>query len=66
MCYGPVVEDGYGICYNPRDDDMLFAVSSFSSCKETCSDGMAKSLSDSLADMYAVLVRAGQTPKSKM
>lgn len=66
MCYGPVVEDGYGICYNPRDDDMLLAVSSFPSCKETCSNGMGKSLSDALQDMYTVLVRAGEVPKSKM
>ncbi len=26
-CYGPVVPDGYGVCYNPRPGHVLFCVS---------------------------------------
>lgn len=66
MCYGPSVEDGYGICYNPRDKDMLFAVSAFSGCAATSAKEMGCALSDALNDMFELLVRAGEKPKSKM
>lgn len=66
MCYGPLVEDGYGICYNPRNDDMLFAVSSFKNCAVTNADEMGRSLENALEDMYTVLVRAGEQPRSKI
>ncbi|KRT83273.1 hypothetical protein AMK59_3062, partial [Oryctes borbonicus] len=35
MCYGPLVPDGYGCCYNPRPMDMNFAVSAFVENPET-------------------------------
>lgn len=66
MCYGPLVEDGYGICYNPRDDDMLFAVSAFPGCCETNAREMGMALYDALNDMFSLLVRAGEKPKSKL
>lgn len=66
MCYGPAVEDGYGICYNPRNDDMLFAVSAFRACADTGAQSMAGALSEALTDMYELLVRAGEKPASKL
>lgn len=66
MCYGPVVEDGYGICYNPRNDDMLFAVSALKSCAHTSANVMGQHLVDALERMHALLSRAGEKPKSKM
>lgn len=66
MCYGPGVEDGYGICYNPREEDMLFAVSAFPGCAETSAKEMGLALADALNDMYALLVRAGEKPTSKL
>ena len=51
MCYGPVVPDGYGCCYNPRPDDILFACSSFNNCPETCSKAFADTLRKSLCIM---------------
>lgn len=66
MCYGPAVEDGYGICYNPRNDDMLLAVSSFPSSKCTSAVQMGQTLVDALNAMYELLVRAGQKPTSKL
>lgn len=66
MCYGPAVEDGYGICYNPRDNDMLLAVSSFPSCPSTNAVDMGKSLSDALNEMHALLTRAGEKLSSKL
>ncbi|XP_043487685.1 carnitine O-acetyltransferase-like isoform X2 [Polistes fuscatus] len=51
MCYGPVVPDGYGCCYNPRSDDILFACSSFNSCKETDTKKFAEILRQTLCRM---------------
>ncbi|KAI1886867.1 hypothetical protein AGOR_G00200210 [Albula goreensis] len=36
-CYGPVVPNGYGACYNPQADHIIFCVSSFRESTETCS-----------------------------
>ncbi|XP_011299476.1 carnitine O-acetyltransferase-like [Fopius arisanus] len=51
MCYGPVVEDGYGCCYNPRADEIFFACSSFNSCCETRTKEFADTLRQVLCDM---------------
>ncbi|XP_058805057.1 carnitine O-acetyltransferase-like isoform X2 [Phymastichus coffea] len=51
MCYGPVVPDGYGCCYNPRTDNILFACSSFKSCSTTSSKNFADTLKQSLCIM---------------
>lgn len=66
MCYGPAVDDGYGLCYNPRDDDMLFAISAFNSCPDTCSKVMAQQMTEALEAMYSLLLRVGERPISKM
>ncbi|XP_018300736.1 LOW QUALITY PROTEIN: carnitine O-acetyltransferase-like [Mycetomoellerius zeteki] len=51
MCFGPVVPDGYGCCYNPRPKDILFACSSFKSCNETNTRNFACVLQQTLCDM---------------
>jgi len=48
MCYGPTVPDGYGCCYNPRRDQINFAVSSFVSNPTTSSQRFAEALTASL------------------
>ncbi|KAM7072874.1 choline O-acetyltransferase [Molossus nigricans] len=50
-CYGPVVPNGYGACYNPQPESILFCISSFHSCKETSSAKFAKAVGESLAAM---------------
>lgn len=66
MCYGPLVENGYGICYNPRNDDIFFAVSAFNSSPETSAVEMGKSLTEALENMYRVLTKAGERRLSKL
>lgn len=66
MCYGPVAEDGYGICYNPRNDDIFLAVSAFNSCPTTSANEMARSLTEALENMYQVLSKAGERRLSKL
>lgn len=50
-CYGPVVPDGYGACYNPQPESILFCISSFHSCKETSSTKFVKAVEESLTEM---------------
>ena len=51
MCYGPVVPDGYGACYNPHPDYILVVISSFNTCGSTQSDFYASTLEGSFMQM---------------
>ncbi|KAI4878141.1 hypothetical protein NFI96_007717 [Prochilodus magdalenae] len=55
MSIGPMVPDGYGVCYNPMDDHINFAVTAFNSCEETHATKLAQSLEDALLDMKPLL-----------
>ncbi|KAG8551810.1 hypothetical protein GDO81_004281 [Engystomops pustulosus] len=64
-CYGPVVPNGYGACYNPQPESILFCISSFRDCKETSSDTFAKAVEESLTAMGDLCVQhntKAQTP----
>uniref|UniRef100_A0A8C5AVN0 Choline O-acetyltransferase n=1 Tax=Gadus morhua TaxID=8049 RepID=A0A8C5AVN0_GADMO len=50
-CYGPVVPDGYGACYNPQSDHVLFCVSSFRDSPQTCSEEFVQILERGLLEM---------------
>ncbi|XP_043096113.1 carnitine O-acetyltransferase isoform X2 [Puntigrus tetrazona] len=63
MCFGPVVPDGYGVCYNPMDTHINFAVSAFNSCQDTNAARLAQALEDALLDLKTLLE---QTPKAKL
>lgn len=63
MCFGPVVANGYGVCYNPMDDHINFAVSSFNTCDETNAAAFAQTVKGALLDMRTLLQ---QTPKAKL
>lgn len=54
--FGPVVPDGYGVCYNPQEKELLIGVSSYKHCSDTVSaKDMADSIRDSLLAMRDVL-----------
>ncbi|XP_050691120.1 carnitine O-acetyltransferase-like isoform X3 [Eriocheir sinensis] len=63
MCYGPLVPDGYGCCYNPRGDGVFFGVSAFNSSPETDSATFREALEQSLMDMHDVIVKDGLKAK---
>ncbi|XP_078406319.1 carnitine O-acetyltransferase-like isoform X3 [Cetorhinus maximus] len=63
MCFGPTVPDGYGVCYNPMDAHINFAVSAFNSCAETNAAKLVHYLEQALVDMRGLLM---QTPSSKL
>ncbi|KAM3599691.1 uncharacterized protein V6R79_009925 [Siganus canaliculatus] len=63
MCFGPVVSDGYGVCYNPMENHINFAVSSFNTCPETNAAHLAQAMEDALLDIRTLLEH---TPKAKL
>ncbi|XP_046676146.1 carnitine O-acetyltransferase-like isoform X3 [Homalodisca vitripennis] len=56
MIYGPLVEDGYGCCYNPRSNDIKFGTTALNSCAETSAVKFVESLDQSLTDMHQLLI----------
>uniref|UniRef100_A0A4W6F4Q1 Choline O-acetyltransferase n=1 Tax=Lates calcarifer TaxID=8187 RepID=A0A4W6F4Q1_LATCA len=50
-CYGPVVPNGYGACYNPQSDHIIFCVSSFWENTETSSAVFVKALNEGLLEI---------------
>jgi carnitine O-acetyltransferase len=65
LCFGAVVPDGYGICYNPQENRFIISISSFHECSETDSMLFAKKLRESLMEMKEVLLM-GNMPKNKL
>jgi len=54
LCFGPLVSDGYGCCYNPRSNDILLPCSALNSCPETSATAFRDSLEQSLLDMRLI------------
>ncbi|KAM9858088.1 carnitine O-acetyltransferase isoform 2-T2 [Aulostomus maculatus] len=55
MCFGPMVPDGYGVCYNPMAEHINIAITAFNSCEETNAAKFAQAVEDALVDMRALL-----------
>ncbi|XP_076126280.1 carnitine O-acetyltransferase [Alosa pseudoharengus] len=55
MCLGPIVPDGYGVCYNPMASHINFSVTAFNSCEETNATRFSQSLEEALQDMRKML-----------
>uniref|UniRef100_A0A3Q3MVV6 Choline O-acetyltransferase n=1 Tax=Mastacembelus armatus TaxID=205130 RepID=A0A3Q3MVV6_9TELE len=64
-CYGPVVPNGYGACYNPQSDHIIFCVSSFWENTETSSTVFAKALNEGLLEIWELCSRIS-TAASKL
>ncbi|TKS89750.1 Choline O-acetyltransferase [Collichthys lucidus] len=60
-CYGPVVPNGYGACYNPQSDHIIFCVSSFWENTETSSAVFVKVLNDGLVEIRDLCNRSSAT-----
>uniref|UniRef100_A0A8C1RJU3 Choline O-acetyltransferase n=1 Tax=Cyprinus carpio TaxID=7962 RepID=A0A8C1RJU3_CYPCA len=56
-CYGPVVPNGYGACYNPQTDHIIFCLSSFRDSAETSSDLFVKTLEGCLKEMQDLCLK---------
>ncbi|XP_067217566.1 carnitine O-acetyltransferase b isoform X1 [Chanodichthys erythropterus] len=51
MCFGPLVPDGYAVCYNPQQDHVHFSITAFNCCEETNAEKLALTLEQSLCDL---------------
>uniref|UniRef100_A0A6P4FG09 Carnitine O-acetyltransferase isoform X1 n=2 Tax=Drosophila rhopaloa TaxID=1041015 RepID=A0A6P4FG09_DRORH len=65
MGYGPATDDGYACCYNPREHDIILAISAWRYCPITDHLKFAKILEQSFSQMKDVLENS-VTPKSKL
>lgn len=61
--FGPVVDDGYGVCYALRDCGLWFSVSSRTSCPSTDTDMMRRAIKFSLEDLKALCLAVKGQPK---
>lgn len=55
MCFGPVVPDGYAVCYNPQADHVHFSVTAFNCCEETNAENLARTLKETLCELQELL-----------
>eukprot|EP00117_Sycon_ciliatum_P031805 scpid51630/ scgid24814/ Carnitine O-acetyltransferase; Carnitine acetyltransferase len=55
LSFGPVVLDGYGLCYNPRPNSVLMTISSFRDCPTTDTQTFAEHLEQSMLFMQRLL-----------
>uniref|UniRef100_A0A0B8RRG0 Carnitine O-acetyltransferase-like n=1 Tax=Philothamnus irregularis TaxID=1899461 RepID=A0A0B8RRG0_9SAUR len=60
MCYGPLVPDGYAVCYNPLPTHVNFAITAFNCCEETNAAYLAGNIQNALADVGALLGNFGE------
>lgn len=61
--FGPVVSDGYGICYNPQKKQILFTVSASRKCHKTDATKFISKLSEALNQMKNILESQCSTAK---
>ncbi|KAK6171011.1 hypothetical protein SNE40_019276 [Patella caerulea] len=68
VCYGAVVPEGYGVCYNPRPSSFYAVVTSFRRCLDTDSTMFANSLEASLLQMQGLCERCDitETPNHQL
>ncbi|XP_051530249.1 choline O-acetyltransferase-like [Myxocyprinus asiaticus] len=64
-CYGPVTPDGYGVCYNPQADHIVFSVSSFRESKDTSSGAFVTAVAQALQDMRNLCAKYTDADKSR-
>uniref|UniRef100_A0A671X7V7 Carnitine O-acetyltransferase b n=1 Tax=Sparus aurata TaxID=8175 RepID=A0A671X7V7_SPAAU len=55
MCFGPLVPDGYAVCYNPQADHVHFSITAFNCCEETHAETLAVTLKDTLCQLQELL-----------
>lgn len=53
--FGAVTPDGYGICYNPQNERIIFTVTSFTKCPKTDSAKFSTLLCEALQEMKNVI-----------
>lgn len=65
MCYGAVVEHGYGAAYNPHKNTIVIAISCWRNCTDTRADIFAENLKESFDEMYNLLTSNLELAKNR-
>ena len=60
VCFGPLVADGYGVCYNIREHDLILGLSSMHSCGETNLGDFRRAIESCLVAMHDLCVQHGR------
>ncbi|XP_019726348.1 carnitine O-acetyltransferase b [Hippocampus comes] len=55
MCFGPLVPDGYAICYNPQSDHVHFSITAFNCCEETNAETLGVAVRETLCQLHELL-----------
>lgn len=55
MCFGPLVPDGYAVCYNPQADHIHFSITAFNCCEDTNAERLARTLRDTMCHLQEML-----------
>ncbi|XP_065647513.1 carnitine O-acetyltransferase isoform X2 [Hydra vulgaris] len=53
--FGPVVPDGYGVCYNPMETKFIYVVSAYNSHPNTNAGDLGESIARAMEDNYMLL-----------
>ncbi|CAJ0935588.1 unnamed protein product, partial [Mesorhabditis belari] len=65
MCFGPAEADCYGICYNPQERELHFAISAFNRDKSTSAKRFAEALGQALRDFKSLCEPYLANPEKK-
>nr|BAG16388.1 choline acetyltransferase [Dugesia japonica] len=65
MCYGAVVEHGYGAAYNPHQNYIVVAISCWCNCPDTRADVFAQKLKESFDEMRILLTSNLELAKNR-
>ena len=63
VCFGPLVNDGYGVCYNLMPNQILAGLGARKHDPETNVDGFRQVLGQSLQDMHDLCLFNAQKSK---
>ncbi|KAI6241907.1 Carnitine O-acetyltransferase [Aphelenchoides fujianensis] len=60
MGFGPSAPDCYGVCYNPREQALIFTITAYNSCPQTSARRFGEELERALREMRQLLEDGGR------
>ncbi|CEF61980.1 Carnitine O-acetyltransferase [Strongyloides ratti] len=66
LAFGPSAPDCYGICYNPKEKEIIFTITTFKECKDTSSQQFTEELHKTLCDLRNILLKTVKIEKAKL
>uniref|UniRef100_A0A0N4ZQL6 Carn_acyltransf domain-containing protein n=1 Tax=Parastrongyloides trichosuri TaxID=131310 RepID=A0A0N4ZQL6_PARTI len=66
LSFGPSSPDCYGICYNPREKEIIFTITAYNECENTSTYNFGKELDRALCDLRNILLKTEKIEKAKL